>query len=59
MAANIGHKFGFFLVGLADETAGNLNWDFLDRQRASEGAAGDSWLRRDMPQAPSTDKTGS
>jgi hypothetical protein len=35
MAANIGHKFGFFLVGLADETAGNLNWDFLDRQRAS------------------------
>ena len=38
--------------GLADESAGNLDWAFLERLHASGRVAGDLWLRRDMPQAP-------
>jgi NTE family protein len=39
--------------GLADESAGNLDWDFLERLHASGRIAADLWLRQDMPQAPS------
>ncbi len=39
--------------GLADESAGNLASDFLERLRASGGVAADLWLGHDMPQAPS------
>jgi NTE family protein len=36
--------------GLADESAGNLNWEFLERLRASGRNAADLWLKQDMPQ---------
>jgi NTE family protein len=39
--------------GLADESAGNLGWAFLERLHASGRAAATLWLRQDMPQAPS------
>jgi NTE family protein len=39
--------------GLADESAGNLDWDLLERLHASGRIAADLWLRQDMPQAPS------
>ena len=31
-------------VGLADESAGNLGWEFLERLRASGGGAVEAWL---------------
>jgi NTE family protein len=40
--------------GLAEESAGNLDWEFLERLHASGRVAADLWLRQDMPQAPST-----
>jgi NTE family protein len=39
--------------GLADESAGNLDWDFLERLHASGRTAADLWLNKDMPQSPS------
>ena len=39
--------------GLADESAGNLRWAFLERLHASGRAAASVWLRQDMPQAQS------
>jgi NTE family protein len=39
--------------GLADESAGNLDWDFLERLHASGRTAADLWLQQDMPQSPS------
>ena len=39
--------------GLADESAGNLDWDFLERLQASGRVAAELWLRQDMPQAAS------
>jgi len=39
------------IEGLADESAGNLNWDFLERLRASGRTAADLWLNQDMPQS--------
>ena len=39
--------------GLADESAGNLDWDFLERLHASGRVAADLWLKQDMPQSPS------
>jgi NTE family protein len=39
--------------GLADESAGNLDWDFLERLHASGRTAADLWLKKDMPQSPS------
>ena len=39
--------------GLADESAGNLDWDFLERLHASGRVAADLWLRQDMPQGAS------
>jgi hypothetical protein len=41
------------LIDRADESAGNLDWRFLDRLHASGRVAADLWLRQDMPQAPS------
>ena len=38
--------------GLADESAGNLAWAFLERLHASGRAAAGLWLKQDMPQAP-------
>ena len=40
--------------GLADQSAGDLNWDFLERLHASGRVAAELWLRQDMPQAPSS-----
>jgi NTE family protein len=37
--------------GLADESAGNLDWDFLERLRASGRFAAGLWLKQDMPGA--------
>jgi NTE family protein len=39
--------------GLAEESAGNLDWDFLERLRSSGRAAADLWLRQEMPQGAS------
>jgi len=39
--------------GLAEESAGNLDWDFLERLRSSGRVAADLWLRQDMPQGAS------
>ena len=39
--------------GLAEENAGNLDWDFLERLRSSGRVAADLWLRQDMPQGAS------
>ena len=39
--------------GLSDESAGNLDWDFLERLRASGRVAADLWLRQEMPQGAS------
>ena len=39
--------------GLADESASNLDWNFLERLHASGRVAADLWLRQDMPQATS------
>jgi NTE family protein len=36
--------------GLSDESAGNLDWSFLERLHASGRVAADLWLRQDMPQ---------
>jgi NTE family protein len=36
--------------GLGDESAGNLEWDFLERLRTSGRQAADLWLKQDMPQ---------
>ena len=44
--------------GLADESAGNLDWDFLERLHASGRVAAELWLRQDMPQAPSARRSG-
>jgi NTE family protein len=41
------------IEGLADESAGNLDWDFLERLHASGRVAADLWLKQDMPQSPS------
>jgi hypothetical protein len=38
--------------GLADESAGNLDWKFLERLHASGRTAADLWLKQDMPQSP-------
>ena len=38
---------------LADESAGNLGWDFLERLREGGRAAAELWLRRDLPVASS------
>ena len=37
--------------GLAQESAGNLGSEFLERLRASGHVAADLWLKKDMPQA--------
>lgn len=39
--------------GLADESAGNLRSDFLERLHASGRVAAELWLRQDMPQGAS------
>jgi NTE family protein len=39
--------------GLSNESAGNLDWAFLQRLRSSGGIAADLWLRQDMPQGAS------
>jgi len=39
--------------GLSDESAGNLDWDFLERLHASGRVAADLWLRQEMPQGAS------
>jgi NTE family protein len=39
------------IEGLANESAGNLDWDFLERLHAGGHVAADLWLRQDMPQA--------
>jgi NTE family protein len=36
--------------GLSNESADNLDWDFLQRLRSSGRIAADLWLRQDMPQ---------
>jgi NTE family protein len=40
-------------AGLSNESAGNLDWDFLERLRSSGRIAADLWLRQDMPQGAS------
>jgi hypothetical protein len=37
--------------GLADESAGNLDWNFLERLHASGRFAAGLWLKQDMPGA--------
>jgi NTE family protein len=39
--------------GLSNESAGNLDWDFLERLHRSGRVAADLWLKQDMPQAAS------
>jgi NTE family protein len=39
--------------GLSSESAGNLDWAFLERLHASGRVAADLWLRKDMPQGAS------
>ena len=39
--------------GLSSESAGNLDWDFLERLQESGRVAADLWLRQDMPQGAS------
>jgi NTE family protein len=41
------------IEGLADESAGNLDWDFLERLHASGRTAANLWLKQDMPSSPS------
>ncbi len=36
--------------GLAEQSAGNLDWDFLDRLHQSGRAAADLWLKQGLPQ---------
>ncbi len=35
--------------GLAEESAANLDWDFLERLHLSGRAAAEDWLKRDLP----------
>ena len=39
--------------GVAEESAWNLDWGFLERLQASGRVAAELWLRQDMPQAAS------
>jgi NTE family protein len=39
--------------GLSNESAGNLDWDFLERLHRSGRVAADLWLKQDMPQGAS------
>jgi NTE family protein len=39
--------------GLTDESAGKLDWDFLERLHASGRTALDLWLNQNMPQSRS------
>jgi len=35
--------------GLAEESAANLDWEFLERLKRAGGAAADLWLKQEIP----------